>query len=91
MLSNNNFSFYKYENGDKLYYSILSEKYEPFLTDDKNITFEAFKKKDSLIKKDWSASVVDLGDGVAGVEFHSVLKKELNPLMAQSYKLLLGS
>ena len=75
-----NFAFYKYENGDKLYYSILSEKYEPFLTDEKNITFEAFKKKDSLIKKDWSASVVDLGDEVAGVEFHSVLKKELNPI-----------
>ena len=42
--------------------------------------FDVFKKKDSLIKKDWSASVVDLGDGVAGVEFHSVLKKELNPI-----------
>ena len=46
----------------------------------KNLTFEAFKKKDTLIKKDWSASVIDLGDGVAGVEFHSVLKKELNPI-----------
>ena len=80
MLSNNNSSFYKYENGDKLFYSILSEKYETIIVDEKNITFEAFKKKDTLIKKDWSASVIDLGDEVAGVEFHSVLKKELNPI-----------
>ena len=80
MLSNGNSSFYKYEDGDKLFYSILSDKYEVLTSDEKKITFDVFKKKDSLIKKDWSASVVDLGDGVAGVEFHSVLKKELNPI-----------
>ena len=80
MLSGDISSFYSYSNGAKVFYSLSSEKYQNLIVDDKNLTFEAFKKKDNLIKKDWSASVVDIGDGVAGVEFHSVLKKELNPI-----------
>ncbi len=33
-----------------------------------------------MIKKDWSASMIDIGDGVLGVELHSVLKPDFNPL-----------
>ena len=33
-----------------------------------------------LIKKHWSASLYDLGDGVASIKLHSVLKPELNPI-----------
>ena len=33
-----------------------------------------------MINKNWSASIVDLGDEVAGVEFHSVLQSSFNPI-----------
>ncbi len=32
------------------------------------------------MKKNWSASVYDIGDGVAFMDFHSVLQAELNPV-----------
>ena len=44
------------------------------------MTFLSIKKKNNTIKKNWSASVVDLGDGITGVEFHSILKEDLNPI-----------
>ena len=33
-----------------------------------------------LIDKHWSASLYDLGDGVASIKLHSVLKPELTPI-----------
>ena len=48
------------------------------------------KKNNALIKKNCSASVIDLGDGVAGVELHSVLKEDLNPIEeARGYQRLI--
>ena len=38
------------------------------------------KRSNQLIKKNWSASIYDLGDGVAGIELHSILKADLNPI-----------
>ena len=80
MISNNIDSFYNYQDGDRVFYDLPSQEYKKLTIDINNISFEGFKKKNNLIKKNWSASVVDLGDSVAGVEFHSVLKKELNPI-----------
>ena len=44
------------------------------------MSFELLKQENKLIRKNWSASILDLGDGVAGIEYHSALKKELNPI-----------
>ena len=44
------------------------------------MTFNLLKKNNNTISKHWSASLVDLNDGVAGLELHSVLKPELNPI-----------
>jgi len=38
------------------------------------------KSAGNLVHRDWSASLVDLGDGVLNVEFHSVLQPTLNPI-----------
>ena len=44
------------------------------------MNFNLLKSNDKIIKKHWSATLVDLDDGVAGIELHSVLKPELNPI-----------
>ena len=46
----------------------------------KSINFVDLKSNKRLIDKHWSASLYDLGDGVAAINLHSVLKPELNPI-----------
>lgn len=80
MLKNGHTSFYKYSDGALQYYDMKSEKYQFVSTHKKEISFRSKKARKNVIKKNWSASIVDLGEGIAGVEFHSVLKPELNPI-----------
>ena len=80
MLSSGYSSFYKYIDGDLSYYDPNDNDYKVVPFSKKELTFLSKKKKNKLIRKNWSASVVDLGDEVVGVEFHSVLKEDLNPI-----------
>ena len=80
MLSSGKTSFYTYVDGVKHYYCSLAKEYLAIPRSSKSMKFANLKKNGALIKKNWSASVVDLGDGVVGVELHSVLKEDLNPI-----------
>ena len=73
-------SFYKRVQGVNCYLDIESEKYIPIKKSDKEISFNDYSHNNGLIEKHWSASIVDLGDGVAGVNLHSVLQAQLNPI-----------
>ena len=67
-------------NGKKEHYSIQDKNYVPLKYHEKELYFDIIKSKNNVIKKHWSASLVDLDDGVAAIELHSVLKPELNPI-----------
>ena len=73
-------SFYKQKDGKHFYYDISKQDYKQIDFGNNRITFSNFINQDKVIKKDWSASMVDLDDGVLGVELHSVLKPDFNPL-----------
>jgi len=73
-------NLYMLVDGKKEFYCIQEKKYTTLNYHDKEIYFEISKSKNKVIKKHWSASLVDLDDGVAGIELHSVLKPELNPI-----------
>ena len=73
-------SFYKRVKGVDSYLDIESEKYIAIKKSDKEISFNDYSHNNGLIEKHWSASIVDLGDGVAGVNLHSVLQAQLNPI-----------
>ena len=62
------------------YYDIFKEKYVEDAHSSSVTSFEVLKQGNHIIRKGWSASIVDMGDEVVGVEFDSVLKKELNPI-----------
>lgn len=80
MLASGRTSFYETSNGVKTYYDVLSSESKPVSTTDKEINLNLQKSAGNLVKKNWSASLIDLGDGVLNVEFHSILQPTLNPI-----------
>jgi 3-hydroxyacyl-CoA dehydrogenase len=80
MLAAGRDAFYKTENGVKTYYDVLSGAAKPMTSSKKEINLNLQKSAGNLVHRDWSASLVDLGDGVLNVEFHSVLQPTLNPI-----------
>jgi 3-hydroxyacyl-CoA dehydrogenase len=64
-------SFYKQENGQRFYFDFPSSQYVPAADPPGTIILKALKDRSGVIKKNSGASLIDLGDGVACLEFHS--------------------
>jgi 3-hydroxyacyl-CoA dehydrogenase len=64
-------SFYKNENGQKSYFDFAKGQYLPVSEQPGVIILKSVKDRTGVIKKNAGASLVDLGDGVACLEFHS--------------------
>ena len=73
-------SFYKEEKGHYYYYDLKLKDYKKINLGKDQIRFASFVQRNKTIKKNWSASMIDLDDGVLGVELHSILKPDFNPL-----------
>ncbi|GGJ90112.1 enoyl-CoA hydratase [Lentibacillus kapialis] len=69
MLDSGNESFYHTENGNVYYYDKGEYKRQHF--NPKEVNLKRLKDEKDVIKKNAGASLIDLGDGVAGLEFHS--------------------
>jgi 3-hydroxyacyl-CoA dehydrogenase len=71
MLASGAKSFYKKEQGQRFYYDFGAGKYVP-LSDPPGVTIlKSIKEQKGVIKRNAGASLVDIGDGVACLEFHS--------------------
>jgi 3-hydroxyacyl-CoA dehydrogenase len=64
-------SFYKNENGQRSFFDFDALEYKPVNEVPGTIILKSVKERTSVIKKNSGASLIDLGDGVAGLEFHS--------------------
>src|SRR5689334_1010591 len=71
MLDSSAKTFYKQENGQRFYFDFASSKYVPLSDPPGTIVLKSLKDRTTVIKKNSGASMIDLGDGVACVEFHS--------------------
>ncbi|MUV39153.1 3-hydroxyacyl-CoA dehydrogenase [Lentibacillus sp. JNUCC-1] len=69
MLESGHDQFYKTENGDVYYYD--QGEYHKQTFNPKEIHLSRVKESNGVIKKNAGASLIDLGDGVACLEFHS--------------------
>ncbi|MFC4286234.1 3-hydroxyacyl-CoA dehydrogenase/enoyl-CoA hydratase family protein [Neobacillus cucumis] len=69
MLEKGYSSFYLEENGEQFYYH--NGQYRLVETNPKVIDLQKIKKQIGVIKKNSGASLIDIGDGVALLEFHS--------------------
>jgi 3-hydroxyacyl-CoA dehydrogenase len=65
-----NSSFYKIENGKKLFYDIPSKSYKTIPGTEEFISLEALRESKTIWKNS-GVSVIDLGDGILNVEFHT--------------------
>ena len=70
MLNSKIKSFYKYENGNKLYYNIPTKKYKKIPGSEELIILDAFKEK-KIVWKNTGTTLYDIGDGVLNLEFHT--------------------
>ncbi|WP_077358380.1 3-hydroxyacyl-CoA dehydrogenase/enoyl-CoA hydratase family protein [Virgibacillus halodenitrificans] len=68
-LEDGNTSFYRKEDGKVYYYDQGEYKKQKF--NKKEINLQLIKETKGVIKKNTGASLIDLGDGVLGLEFHS--------------------
>ena len=73
-------TFYENKKGNRTYYDPLSSSEKTLELEDKVINLNLSKNGGNIVKRDWSASLIDLGDDVLNVEFHSALQPTLNPI-----------
>ena len=64
-------SFYKNHDGQDFYFDFASEQYLPLNPIPGTIILKSIKDRTGVIKKNSGASLIDIGDGVACLEFHS--------------------
>jgi 3-hydroxyacyl-CoA dehydrogenase len=64
-------SFYKKHDGQDFYFDFESEQYLPLADRPGVIVLKSVKDRTPVIKKNSGASLIDIGDGVACLEFHS--------------------
>ncbi|MGG6433412.1 3-hydroxyacyl-CoA dehydrogenase NAD-binding domain-containing protein [Anoxybacillus sp. D401a] len=69
MLASGHETFYKHEHGRVSYYD--RGQYKPIEENEKVIHIQRLKEQKGVIKKNSGASLIDLGDDVALLEFHS--------------------
>ncbi len=71
MLASGATSFYKSENGEDFYFDLVGGEYKPMPQRPGVLLLKSVKDRTGVIKSNPGASLIDIGDGVACLEFHS--------------------
>ncbi|MCA1815564.1 MAG: 3-hydroxyacyl-CoA dehydrogenase [Acidobacteria bacterium] len=64
-------SFYKTEGGQRYFFDFVTLEYKPVDDPPGAIILKSVKERTNVVKKNSGASLIDIGDGVACLEFHS--------------------
>jgi 3-hydroxyacyl-CoA dehydrogenase len=80
MYNEGNRSFYRIQRKNISYFDISSTKYRVPKFNPKVIQLHVLKNSGKELQKNWNASLIDLGDGVALVEFHSIVQPVYHPI-----------
>jgi len=80
-------SFYRYaETGDQEYYDVLKGAYVPVPVKEGQIKLEILKRAGKVVEKNSNCSIIDLGDGVFGFEFHSKMNAISGDILSMTHK-----
>ncbi|HEU5229408.1 MAG TPA: 3-hydroxyacyl-CoA dehydrogenase/enoyl-CoA hydratase family protein [Ktedonobacteraceae bacterium] len=64
-------TFYIGKVGERRYFDFQTDSYQPVPTPEGSISLPALKANNKVIRDNGSAALIDLGDGIACVEFHT--------------------
>jgi len=87
MLNSGATSFYKLDGGTRMFFDFASNTYKPVPMSDKQIILEDLRANNKVVKSVASCSLIDLGDGVFDLEFHSkmnAINNEMVEFMAEA-------
>jgi len=87
MLAAGNTSFYKLEGGKRFFYDIASESYKPVKVSEKALSLANFRAENKVVKSNAACSLIDIGDDVYCLEFHSkmnAINKDMIDFMAEA-------
>ena len=88
MLAAGGETFYKKDGVRRLYWDVKSKSYQPIPVDPNVIVLRDLKESKGVLKKNFSASLVDLGDDVLCLEFHSKMNALDPDIFAMGYTAL---
>ncbi len=71
MLASGATSFYRNEGGSRSFYDLVAGEYKPMPDRPGVLILKSVKERTGVIKSNPGASLIDIGDGVACLEFHS--------------------
>ncbi len=87
MLEAGNETFYKIEGGKKMFFDFASGTYKPVPMSEKILLLANFRAENKVVKSTPSCSLIDIGDGVFNLEFHSkmnAINKEMVDFMMEA-------
>ncbi len=80
-------SFYRFNDaGQKEYFDLTQKKYLAVPVKKGQIQLQILKKAGKVVEKNANCSVIDLGDGVFGFEFHSKMNSISGDILAMTHK-----
>ncbi len=80
-------SFYRYsEDGRFEFYDVIGKTYQPVEQPAGQINLEILKRGGSEVEKNSGASIIDLGDGVYCLEFHSKMNAISGDILSMAHK-----
>ena len=80
-------NFYRFsDSGQKEYFDFATKKYLPLPVKEGQIQLQILKKAGRVVEKNANCSVIDLGDGVFGFEFHSKMNSISGDILAMTHK-----
>ena len=78
--------FYTFENGRNYYYSIQDGEYREVPQKPGHISLSILKRNNRVVEKNSGASVIDLGDGVFCLEFHTKMNTIGGEILSMVHK-----
>ena len=87
MLASGNETFYKTDNGRLSFYDPASKSYLAEPLDERKLELHALKASGRVVRENKGASLIDLGDGVVCLEFHTkmnTLDADIREMLSES-------
>lgn len=79
-------TFYKWDGATKKYYDPNDGEYKAVPRDDHDVSIDVLKRSDKKVMGNSSASLYDMGDGVALLEFHTKMNSVDNDIIAMMHQ-----